>query len=774
MPTRSYFTPQKSCSPEERSAPACDRSSTKSLFGISNAVLAIGVSIVALGAVTSAYAQEAQLPGVNITGAKAKKSSAPKSKAKQKPTQAAKSAPPPTAPQASTESKEAAEVDAPYSIPAGVSVAGQSEIQTFGQGNVQDVLRAMPGVSTGDDPNNPGIAVNIRGFEGQGRVNMSIDGVRQNFRITGHTAQGFAYVDPLLLASIEVQRGAVSGPGGAGALAGSADMRTLDVDDVLKPGKDYGALTSLTWGSNGVGFSEMGAGAIRSGNISIIGAISKHDQDDYENGNGQRVPYTDQDLISGLAKVHIKIDPAQEVSFGTVLYNNDFTANSYNQSLDSKIYTANYVYNPAANDLVNFHANFYGSDVKMRYFSGIDSSATAAGRNIEDLGLGFDVSNTSLFNLGGIFVKSTYGYEYFHDDVDATNGLDPTQGGGVNPTGQSTVRGAFSETTFSKSIFDFIVGLRYDDYNLNGSGVVDPHAPDFLGPGYPIPLPPGIDAGPFHVDNSYGAFSPKFTLAAKPAEWFQPYVTWSNSFRAPTISETLLDGTHPASGFEPNFFPNPFLQPEKQKGWEFGFNSKMDRIFLPGDSFRFKGDYYTMDVDNYISASCAVVDPIFGLVNCFYANNPGTSKVEGVELQGTYDAGYFFAGLSYSHNHTTLPSQTDGLGLHSYLPGDVATITGGLRFFDERLTIGARAYITSKSQKGDVNVNPGDPLFYDGYTTYDFFSDYKLTDDVDVALTVTNLTDLAYTPALSALGTGLSPVETGRGRTFLLTTRAKF
>ena len=129
------------------------------------------------------------------------------------------------------------------------------------------------------------------------------------------------------------------------------------------------------------------------------------------------------------------------------------------------------------------------------------------------------------------------------------------------------------------------------------------------------------------------------------------------------------------------------------------YNSKVDGLFTPGKSFRFKGDYYTMDVDNYITASCAVVDPIFGLVNCSYINNLGVSKVEGVELEGTYDAGYVFAGLSYSHNNTTLPSQMDGLGLHSYLPGDVTTITAGLRFFNERLTVGGRTYITGRVRR---------------------------------------------------------------------------
>ncbi|NJO22579.1 MAG: TonB-dependent receptor plug domain-containing protein [Sphingomonadales bacterium] len=62
---------------------------------------------------------------------------------------------------------------------------GRSEIETFGSTNMDDVLRSIPGVSTRDSTN-PGVAVNIRGFEGSGRVNMMIDGVRQNFRFTGH------------------------------------------------------------------------------------------------------------------------------------------------------------------------------------------------------------------------------------------------------------------------------------------------------------------------------------------------------------------------------------------------------------------------------------------------------------------------------------------------------------------------------------------------------------------------------------------------------------
>ena len=158
-------------------------------------------------------------------------------------------------------SEEKAQKDAVYNTPAAVSTAARSEIETFGQVDTGDVLRSMPGTFTRESPQNAGVAVNIRGFEGSGRVNMMIDGVRQNFRFTGHEAQGFVYVDPALLAGVDIARGAVSTAGGAGALVGTANLRTLDVDDIIKPGQKTGVMTTLTYGTNGVGWQEMLAAA---------------------------------------------------------------------------------------------------------------------------------------------------------------------------------------------------------------------------------------------------------------------------------------------------------------------------------------------------------------------------------------------------------------------------------------------------------------------------------------------------------------------------------
>jgi hemoglobin/transferrin/lactoferrin receptor protein len=229
-----------------------------------------------MGTFQQARAQETKLPGITVEGggggSKKKAQSAPAPKQAAKPAPAPASVP--ATPAVATTPSEAA-----YQTPAAVSAVGQSEIQTFGQGgDIENVLRSIPGVSTVDSTNNPGIAINIRGFEGSGRVNMMIDGVRQNFRFTGHEAQGFTYVDPLLLAGIDVQRGAVSTAGG-GALEGSANFRTLGIEDILKAGQTQGVLSIASWGSNGLGWSGMTAGAVTNGAVGFAGAVSKHDED---------------------------------------------------------------------------------------------------------------------------------------------------------------------------------------------------------------------------------------------------------------------------------------------------------------------------------------------------------------------------------------------------------------------------------------------------------------------------------------------------------------
>lgn len=725
------------------------------------AATAGAVSLLAMALTSEALAQD-PLPGITVKGQK----SAPRARPRPVQQQTAPEAQPQEQQpvEQTAEQKERAAQEATYNVPAGVSVVGRSDIQTFGSTNMDDVLRGIPGTFTRESPNNPGVAVNIRGFEGSGRVNMMIDGVRQNFRFTGHEAQGFVYVDPNLLAGVDIARGAVSTAGGAGALAGTANFRTRDVSDIIKNGQNIGVLTTATWGSNNVGWSEMFAAGARSGSVGIAGAISKRDSDNYKNGDGITVPFTDQYLVSGLFKLEFTPSSEHFLKFGGVFYDNDFSANSYQQNVRSETFTMNYAYRPTGNPLVDLRFNAYSNDVTMKYLRGVNSvSISAVGRVIDVEGQGFDITNTSRFNLGAVKVKAEYGYEYFEDEFDVINSR-TTPGRGVNPSGGSSVAGAFSQTTFSYGIVDFIAGLRYDMYSIDGTGSISNVNPI------------GLPGGSFEVHRDVDRLNPKATLAFNPFAWLQPYVTYSETMRFPTVNETFTGGAHPGSGIAQSFFPNPFLEPEIAKGWEFGFNLKQDRVFTPYDIFRLKAAYFALDVENYIVA-CRP-----NSTTTYFCNVPGTSVVQGVELQAMYDARYAFAGLSYTYTDSDLPSQSNGFGAQSYLPDHVLSLTGGLRFFDQKLTVGTRVFIASEAFVGLVN-NPTDP-YTDGYTLVDLFSSYKFDNGLELGATVTNLFDIAYTPATSTPSSsscgsfipGFCPPgpDTGRGRTFLLTAKAQF
>ncbi|QFY60820.1 TonB-dependent receptor [Rhizobium grahamii] len=643
--------------------------------------------------------------------------------------------------------------DDPYDKagPSSTVTADEIDLQA-GQGP-DDLLRNVPGTSTANNPQNPGIAVNIRGFEGSGRVNMSIDGVRQNFRFTGHEAQGLAYIDPAFLAGIDITRGAVNGIGG-GALAGTVNFKTYDIDDLIQEGNSYGGIVSTTFGTNRTGWSESAIGAYRFNDVfAVLGGISKSDPGNFQNGDGITVPYTEQDLLSGMLKAEITPDAENTIKFGAISYDNDFLANSYFQNLKNKTFSASYEYKPGDNDLIDFKADFYYNQTEMKYKTLATGGGSAAGRRITDDGIGFDVSNTSNFDLGDVAVSSNYGVEYFHDDYDVFNST-AQPAGGVNGSGKSSNLGVFNTTKFSYGIADLTLGLRYDHFTLNGSGSVT------------AANPLGMAVGPYSVDKSDGRLNPSVTFALNPTDWFQPYVTYAETQRAPTINETFVGGAHP--GGTMRFFPNPFLEPETSKGWEVGANVKVDGLLNADDSLRFKANYFYTDIDNYITGAFT---PSFA---SYFINNPGTSTVKGIEIQAGYDTGFAFGELAYTHSDTNLPPQTNGFGMQSYLPDDIFSMTLGARFLeDHRLTVGTRLYAAGKADIGQVNAtNFGRDRYMPGYAIADVFANYKWENGLELTASVTNMFDKTYTPASSTIQS--TAIDTGRGRTFMVTARARF
>ncbi|MBN8481212.1 MAG: TonB-dependent receptor [Xanthomonadales bacterium] len=629
------------------------------------------------------------------------------------------------------------------------STVGRDAIATFGGDNLDEALRATAGVFTRDSPQNPGIAVNIRGLEGSGRVVMMIDGVRQNFRFTGHEAQGFTYVDSSLLAGVDIARGGVAGVGGAGALAGSANFRTVGVDDVLREDSAGGGFATLSWGDNGAGFVPTLAGAARLGELSLLAAAAARSPSDYRNGDGEVVRDTAQDLHSGLFKLDYRPSATHRLRFGSVLYDNEFLANSYPQTIDSTQLNAGYAWTP--NDprfdlAVNLHRN----DVRMRYgASPFNNGGSAQGRRIRDLGTGFDATNTWRH---GDSATTVFGVEWFRDEVDTRNST-AVPDRGVNPSGESALASAFVDTTMRFGITQLSAGLRADRFSLEGRGSVT------------AANPLGMPAGPYSVDRSGTEVNPSATLALVAADWLQPYLRWSRSARAPTVSETFMGGDHPAEGGPgQSFFPNPFLEPEVARGWELGALSSASGLWRDADRVRAKLTLYRNAIDDYVTAQ-------FGS-GTYFGNNAGTSIVRGIELQAGYDAGAWFTDVGYTHVDSDLPSQVNGLGAQSYVPDEVMNATLGARLFARRLTFGLRWSKVSRGFIGEENAFSGDP-WEPGYALVDLFAHWAFDNGLSLRANVSNLADTAYTPALSTPAGGTS-VDTGRGRSLSLSARYAF
>ena len=155
---------------------------------------------------------------------------------------------------------------------AGTSVVTGGEIQRQQPGSISEMLQNVPGVTSEVTPNDPGQSINIRGMQDFGRVNVLVDGARQDYQISGHNANGTFYLDPEFVGQADVVRGPVSNIYGSGAIGGVVSFSTRGSRRLLKPDEKYGAMQRFVVGTNGAGIVTSTAGAARIGpNVDVYG-----------------------------------------------------------------------------------------------------------------------------------------------------------------------------------------------------------------------------------------------------------------------------------------------------------------------------------------------------------------------------------------------------------------------------------------------------------------------------------------------------------------------
>lgn len=134
------------------------------------------------------------------------------------------------------------EEDKPFQTAGSSSFISQKQIERFRGSSVGDIFQGETGVLVGENRNSGGLDVNIRGMQGQGRVPVLIDGSRQETTVyRGYSGvSSRTYIDPDLIGGIEIDKGPSMSAQGTGATGGLVNMRTINTDDIIKPGQDWG------------------------------------------------------------------------------------------------------------------------------------------------------------------------------------------------------------------------------------------------------------------------------------------------------------------------------------------------------------------------------------------------------------------------------------------------------------------------------------------------------------------------------------------------------
>ncbi|GGA87725.1 TonB-dependent heme/hemoglobin receptor family protein [Brucella endophytica] len=263
------------------------------------------------------------------------------------------------------------------------------------------------------------------------------------------------------------------------------------------------------------------------------------------------------------------------------------------------------------------------------------------------------------------------------------------------------------------------------------------------------------------IDRSDGAWLPSAMVEFKPVDWFRPYVSYSQSYRPPAIAEAFFTGGLPSTNQpQDTYAPNENLEPETARTWEIGANISLDGIATEQDSLRLKISAFQRKIEDFIVIGNFYPGPgsqqYLGYVN---AIDP--TRMRGVEIEGNYDTGRFWIGGSATWLTTEWPRNVQSVWYGQTLKNDniqmfaadvppkfKGTIDAGVRFFEEKLAIGARLTHVTPTLTQIVPVfDPDGGYLTNEYTKLDLYGSYRVNDNATLRFGLDNVTDINHVPA---------------------------
>jgi len=639
-----------------------------------------------------------------------------------------------------------------FDYPGQVSIRGREEIDLFLPSTVSDLLRDVPGVEFSGGPRRTGETPSIRGRGGE-NVLVLIDGARQTF-ISAH--DGRFFIEPELIGTAEVLRGPASSLYGTGAVGGVLAFETVDASDLLKA--DQGAGVRLRAGYQDVNEETSAAvtGFYARDEVDLLGSLSLRNSGDIDLGSGDRLP-SDDDIVSGLFKGEYQLSESLALNGSWLRFDNQAEEPNNGQGVNvAGAGAESLVHKDIRSDTLRLGVDLDPLDNRW-----IDASLTlyrtetdvtedeldtdrAIVRNIQTHGI--SLRNAAVFGTGRSTHTLTVGGDWFEDQqVGRDSATGDASRGGV-PDGSSAFVGAFLQL---ESIIDrpfgmpgnllLVPGVRYDDFD-NEAGNVDA------------------------ADNSADEVSTRFGVSYGPVDWLRLYGNYAQGFRAPSVNELYLDGTHfslphpvlgPGVFITNEFQPNPGLVPEDSETLELGVGFDFNGVWQTGDRLSLKASHWRSDVDDLIDLTVDFAfDPTCFAPPFFAPCSAGTSssrnvaeaELDGIEVEATYDSTRFFSRLTYGEISGENRSTGSDLGV---LMPDRLNLDLRLKWPEQRLALGTRIQLADDFERREIDAGSATSTLVearDGYAVYDLYASWRprTLASVRIDLTIENVLDEDY------------------------------
>ena len=498
----------------------------------------------------------------------------------------------------------------------------------------------------------------------------------------------------------------------------------------------------------------------------------------------------------------------------------------WSRKIDSKSYQLNYTYTNNANMDLNFIAAF--NDTKQLYKAGaeISSRELIADIKTENKSASFDISDTFRNEIKDAQIETTIGLN--KQNVSYSKNRHPyelvwfdnyaerlrTNNTEFKKTREELLKGLLDNPSGDlfgiTTIFDpycYMYGYRANTFQpdgkqdffsiyANNSVQKDIYRLDFsinsLKYNYQGKYSKCVEEGScsdgeFWVDdtgkrtaiNYSGAFS------AEIHDLFMPFISYSKSERVPNIQE-LYFSQQTIHGIQNG------LKNEKAKTWQLGFNGFKSDLLKNGDVFGFKTLYYNTKIKNYIHTVAIPKigdsdDPDFQpFPHLEFNNYDRVVKKRGIEVEFTYDGGFFYTNLAYSRQFTTQPTSFSdvsggvvpppslrelfltghGITRVSELPKDYGFLDTGFRFFGEKLILGNKIKYYGPSKKAVYKDEENLPIMpehtrkqkFIRYTEtiekqpliYDMYVSYEPIKNLTIKAEVQNVFDKKYIDPLDS------------------------